>query len=303
MTNKRITELTALDGDDVADNDVLAIVDVSDTTMAASGTTKKITVAELVTDSALKGAFWPNSTTALAGSGVADADKLPILDGTVAKYIEASELAQATQFSSRYLQTGATALTGANLANGDKFGVVDVGSPDVVKTITADELAQGSQFSGRYKPLASDTIFIGSGSLELSFGSPSLSRNGITPVWNFDASSIETVGTTLVFPPSWATFDAYIMWGNASTGSGNVFWRLARIETVDGGATNSGELNYNQTIAAPSVNILKKSSLASGLTITAGALSQLEVQRVADDAGDTLGNDAMLRGLLLVRAS
>jgi hypothetical protein len=190
-------------------------------------------------------------------------------------------------------------LTGAGLANSDRIPVLDGTVP---KYIEANELAQGSQFSSRYKPLASDTIFIGSGSLELSFGSPSLSRNWITPVWNFDSSSTETVGTTLVFPPSWATFDAYIMWGNASTGSGNVFWRLARIETVDGGAINSGELNYNQTIAAPLQNILKKSLLGSGLTITAGALSQLEVQRV-DDAGDTLGNDALLWGLLLVRTS
>jgi hypothetical protein len=61
MTNKRITELTALDGDDVADNDVLAIVDVSDTTMAASGTTKKITVAELITDSAINNRFVQSS--------------------------------------------------------------------------------------------------------------------------------------------------------------------------------------------------------------------------------------------------
>jgi hypothetical protein len=105
MTNKRITELTALDGDDVADNDVLAIVDVSDTTMAASGTTKKITVAELVTDSALTNKFWPNSTTALTGANLANGDKLAVVDvgsPDVAKYITADELAQGSQFSSRY---------------------------------------------------------------------------------------------------------------------------------------------------------------------------------------------------------
>ena len=106
MTNKRITELTALDGDDVADNDVLAIVDVSDTTMAASGTTKKITVAELVTDSALTNKFWPNSTTALTGANLANGDKLAVVDvgsPDVAKYITADELAQGSQFSSRFV--------------------------------------------------------------------------------------------------------------------------------------------------------------------------------------------------------
>jgi multidrug efflux pump subunit AcrA (membrane-fusion protein) len=108
MTNKRITELTALDGDDVADNDVLAIVDVSDTTMAASGTTKKITVAELVTDSALTNKFWPNSTTALTGANLANGDKLAVVDvgsPDVAKYITADQLAQGSQFSTRYAST------------------------------------------------------------------------------------------------------------------------------------------------------------------------------------------------------
>jgi hypothetical protein len=106
MTNKRITELTALDGDDVADNDVLAIVDVSDTTMAASGTTKKITVAELVTDSALTNKFWPNSSTALTGANLANGDKLAVVDvgsPDVPKYITADELAQGSQFSSRFV--------------------------------------------------------------------------------------------------------------------------------------------------------------------------------------------------------
>jgi hypothetical protein len=111
MTNKRITELTALDGDDVADNDVLAIVDVSDTTMAASGTTKKITVAELVTDSALTNKFWPNSTTALTGANLANGDKLAVVDvgsPDVPKYITADELAQGSQFSSRYAPKATT---------------------------------------------------------------------------------------------------------------------------------------------------------------------------------------------------
>jgi hypothetical protein len=105
MTNKRITELTALDGDDVANDDVLVIVDVSDTTMSASGTNKKITVAELVTDSALTGAFWPNSSTALTGANLANGDKLAVVDvgsPDVAKYITADELAQGSQFTSRY---------------------------------------------------------------------------------------------------------------------------------------------------------------------------------------------------------
>ena len=43
MADTKITALTALTGAD-PENDVIPIVDVSDTTMAASGTTKKISV-------------------------------------------------------------------------------------------------------------------------------------------------------------------------------------------------------------------------------------------------------------------
>lgn len=48
MADTRITALTALTGDVVATGDLLPIVDISDTTMAASGTTKNITAAELL---------------------------------------------------------------------------------------------------------------------------------------------------------------------------------------------------------------------------------------------------------------
>jgi len=46
MTDKKITDLTALTGSSVATGDLFVIVDVSDTTMAATGTDKKMTSAE-----------------------------------------------------------------------------------------------------------------------------------------------------------------------------------------------------------------------------------------------------------------
>lgn len=47
MADTKITALTALTGANTATTDVLPLVDISDTTMAASGTTKKIDVSEL----------------------------------------------------------------------------------------------------------------------------------------------------------------------------------------------------------------------------------------------------------------
>lgn len=49
MADTKITDLTAITGASTASNDVFPIVDVSDTSMASSGTTKKITRQELVT--------------------------------------------------------------------------------------------------------------------------------------------------------------------------------------------------------------------------------------------------------------
>jgi hypothetical protein len=47
MADTKITDLASLTGANSADTDVVPLVDVSDTSMAASGTTKKITIAEL----------------------------------------------------------------------------------------------------------------------------------------------------------------------------------------------------------------------------------------------------------------
>jgi hypothetical protein len=49
MPDLRITDLTALTGVNTANDDLLTVVDVNDTTMAPSGTNKKITVAEFLT--------------------------------------------------------------------------------------------------------------------------------------------------------------------------------------------------------------------------------------------------------------
>jgi hypothetical protein len=66
VADQKITALDALLGANVADNDVIPIVDVSDTTMAASGTNKKISRSELI--NALAAAFQPldSDLTAIA---------------------------------------------------------------------------------------------------------------------------------------------------------------------------------------------------------------------------------------------
>lgn len=47
MADTKITALSAITGANIADNDIAPVVDVSDTSMASTGTTKNITMAEL----------------------------------------------------------------------------------------------------------------------------------------------------------------------------------------------------------------------------------------------------------------
>ena len=57
MADTKITDLTALTGANVATTDPLVIVDVSDTTMAPSGTTKKIASSELAIGLGISNSF------------------------------------------------------------------------------------------------------------------------------------------------------------------------------------------------------------------------------------------------------
>ena len=79
MTAKTITQLTALAAADAASTDVLPIVDVSDTTMAATGTTKKITLTDL--QSAAVSAGTANGVMYLNGSKVATSGSDLVFDG------------------------------------------------------------------------------------------------------------------------------------------------------------------------------------------------------------------------------
>ena len=95
MANKRISELTSITGANLADADLLVVVDVSDTTMAASGTNKKITMAELAKDSALTDNLVAKSTLTTNG------DLLTRAAGEPAR-ITRADLAADSAFTSRY---------------------------------------------------------------------------------------------------------------------------------------------------------------------------------------------------------
>jgi hypothetical protein len=80
MADTKISGLTALTGANTASGDLLTIVDISDTAMAATGTNKKITLTEL--QSAPVSAGTANGVAYLNGSKVVTTGSALVFDGT-----------------------------------------------------------------------------------------------------------------------------------------------------------------------------------------------------------------------------
>jgi len=80
MADTKISGLTALTGANAVSGDLLTIVDISDTTMAATGTNKKITLTEL--QGAPVSAGTANGVLYLNGSKVATSGSALVFDGT-----------------------------------------------------------------------------------------------------------------------------------------------------------------------------------------------------------------------------
>ena len=73
MANKKLSSLDAL-GATPAVSDILAITDVSDTTGSAQGTTKKVTVANLVTAAPVQSVAGRTGTVTVDAGDLTDGD-------------------------------------------------------------------------------------------------------------------------------------------------------------------------------------------------------------------------------------
>ena len=140
MANKRISELTSITGANLADADLLVVVDVSDPTMAASGTNKKITMAELAKDSALTDNLIAKTTLTTDGDVLTRAAGVP-------DRITRADLAQDSAFSSRYAPTAAIWFPGsnANYASTPDVAALDLtGDMEIVARVAMDDWTPSS---------------------------------------------------------------------------------------------------------------------------------------------------------------
>lgn len=183
----------------------------------------------------------------------------------------------------------------------------------VTSYVTGDELAASGPFSSRYKPLASDSVFIPANDLHATTGTASMGTLGNAtnaysraPVRVFVSAGDTITWAWAEMPLGWATFDIYVWWSNAGTGSGNVRFAcnanaFADNETTDSDASTSATFS---TVVAPARYITKRSKLnGSAIAADSGELLRVLVMRNGSSGADTLTNDIGVVGVELVRVS
>lgn len=127
MADQKISQLTSLTGANTASGDLVTIVDISDTTMGASGTNKKMTLTEFQASPVSAGTA--NGVVYLNGSKVATAGSALTFDGTNLGVGTTSPLQQlhlssasATGLQITFQGTGATRI-GVAAGNALTFGL------------------------------------------------------------------------------------------------------------------------------------------------------------------------------------
>lgn len=152
---------------------------------------------------------------------------------------------------------------------------------------------------------SSDQIFIPADAFSATAGSPAMATvaGGRYRAMHFDAASQETVACCVDLPSHVAAVSVAIFWTNAGAGSGNVVWSISLDRAGDGetlAASAGGGSSGNTTIAAPSQDVLKVSTLISSVGADETKLLNIRVTRVAADGSDTLGNDAAVLGVRIL---
>ncbi len=124
-------------------------------------------------------------------------------------------------------------------------------------------------------------------------------------VLDFDASTPENAQFSVAFPSYWneSTITYQIYWTSTATDTDAVIWDVSAVavsdsDTIDATFGTIVSVTDNAISAAEDLYITGESSaLTVGGTPAAGDLVYFNIQRDADEGGDTLGEDARLIGM------
>lgn len=145
MADTKISDLTALTGAGSASTDLATVVDVSDTTMAASGTNKKMTLAELATGLITHGAI---ATDAELSAHESDTTSVHgITDTSTLYYSGGTDVAVADGGTGSSTAAGAATNLGLGTGDSPQFTAVNVGhatDTTITRTGAGDIAVEGN---------------------------------------------------------------------------------------------------------------------------------------------------------------
>ena len=124
-------------------------------------------------------------------------------------------------------------------------------------------------------------------------------------VLDFDASTQENAQFSIAFPSYWneGTITYQIYWTSTATDTDAVIWDVSAVavsddDTIDATFGTIVSVTDNAISAAEDLYVTAESSaLTVGGSPAAGDLVYFNIARDADEAGDTLGEDARLIGM------
>jgi hypothetical protein len=142
-------------------------------------------------------------------------------------------------------------------------------------------------------------------------GSPSLSQSGGTALdrakyWLMDAAATETIGGSWL-PPAVgvSTINFRIWWAPTSLAGGNVVFKLTYANRTVGEIIHNGSASGSNVVAASPTGSLSitETTLASGLTVTAGSIFRFAIERLGGDGSDTYAADIGIQAAFIDWAS
>lgn len=144
-----------------------------------------------------------------------------------------------------------------------------------------------------------EAIFLSASEFNTLNGSPAQAQRFGFVTWNLDAATDESVVGSVLVPSGVTTAGIYLWWTNPGAGTGDVVWRVDWNVKGDGEDLSTGLSFPTVTATAPSQDVVEVTTIATGLTVTPGDLMALKPYRDADNASDTLANDAAFMGIEL----
>lgn len=162
--------------------------------------------------------------------------------------------------------------------------------------ITRAALAADTAFADTFEPIVTEIILSAS---PVVGSSGTVTNNTGVPVNTFADAANSFASWTTAIPASWTTFDIDVEYMSAS-GTGNV---VLRADLAYLGAGDAPTVTAHSSATLACTTAIARSTVASGVTITANKLMSLRMIRLGSDGSDTLAAVFHIRAVRLVQAS